>query len=49
MPAYFDTKMVVPHEDSITPDEVAKMLAQYKGSTEHGWSEMFNLLAKNLS
>lgn len=39
-------EIVVPHEDTLTPDEAAEMLRQYKGATEHGWNEMFELLAK---
>lgn len=42
-------EITVPRNDNLTPQEIDTMLAEYKGSTEHGWNEMFDLLAKKLA
>jgi hypothetical protein len=33
----------------MTPQEIEIMLAEFKKESEHGWNEMFDLLAKSLS
>lgn len=42
-------EITVPHEDDTEPEVVEQMLKEFKDSTEHGWNEMFDLLAKKLN
>jgi uncharacterized protein YndB with AHSA1/START domain len=42
-------EITVPHEDTLTPQEIEAVLAADASATEKGWSEMLDALATNLA
>jgi len=42
-------EITVPHEDSLTPQELETLLAGHKSETEQGWNQGFDLLATMLA
>ncbi|MBD2871303.1 SRPBCC family protein [Paenibacillus arenilitoris] len=41
-------EITVPRDDRMTPADIERMLEEYRRGTEHGWNEMFDLLAATI-